>query len=675
MALKTPIRVAVAGLILTLGFTALLPAQVQARGFFESLFGPSRYQQERRREEELRLRRESIPKVRISSPRKYTYRPDVQKNVSLAVLAKVPEPPAPVPVTPASADAPVMVGITSAQAAIAEPAPAPTPEQAAFNAARVYLKSTRIRMPKAVGKTLIAYYSANPVFLWVSKGRVNVRARSAMAAFERAASFGLVPEDYKVMLPAPLVLPQIIAMGDGEDALADDAERPDPAVLMQQAMEARQKALIVFEMTMSARALTYVLDATRGRIDPNRLSGYHDLPRKKVDLDAAMQKIAANWRVGEYLDSIHPDNPPFRALRASLEQLLGADEVERIRIAPGTFLKPGKTSPELVNIVAGVRMHGSDALKEKHAATLAAYADGELYTPELVKLIRDFQRENRLGADGIVGKRTIAALTAGDDTDSKIRKIRFAMERLRWLPREFGPRHVFINQPAFSASYFAPGREPLSMRAIVGKKANQTNFFYDEIEMVVFNPYWGVPRSIIINEMLPKLVADPSYLDRTGYEVTTARGRRISSSAVNWYDVATKKIPINVRQRPGLKNALGQVKIMFPNKHHIYMHDTPGKNLFKRERRALSHGCVRLQNPRGMAAAVLGTTKEYISERIAQGRNDKDFLKEKVPVYVSYFTAWPAPDGEVKFYNDVYDRDKHLARAMATTTKVRKSRS
>ncbi len=673
MALKTPINVAMAGLILASGFTALLPVQAEARGFFESLFGPSRYQQELRREEELRLRRERMPKVRISSPKKYTYRPDVQKNVSLAVLAKVPAAPVPAPVAPASADAPIMVGISSAQAAIAVPVPVPTPEEAAFNAARSHLKSTRIRMPKAVGKALIAHYSANPAFLWVSRGRVNVKARSAMAAFRRAASFGLVPEDYEVALPAPLVEPQIAAMGDATDT--DDAGRPDPAMLIQQAMEARQKALVTFEMALSAKVLTYVLDATRGRIDPNRLSGYHDLPRKKVDLGAAMQKIAASKYIGNYLDALHPDNPPFRALRASLDQLLKADKVERIRIAPGTFLKPGKTSPELVNIVAGVRMHGSDALKEKHAATLAAYDNGELYTPELVKLIRDFQRENRLGADGIVGRRTIAALTAGDDTDSKIQKIRFAMERLRWLPREFGPRHVFINQPAFSASYFAPGSKPLSMRAIVGKKANQTNFFYDEIEMVVFNPYWGVPRSIIINEMLPKLVADPSYLDRTGYEVTTARGRRISSSAVNWYDVATKKIPINVRQRPGLKNALGQVKIMFPNKHHIYMHDTPGKNLFKRERRALSHGCVRLQNPRGMAAAVLGTTKDYISERINQGRNDKDYLKEKVPVYVSYFTAWPDPDGEVKFYNDVYDRDKHLARAMASTTKARKSKS
>lgn len=210
------------------------------------------------------------------------------------------------------------------------------------------------------------------------------------------------------------------------------------------------------------------------------------------------------------------------------------------------------------------------------------------------------------------------------------------------------------------------------MRAVVGQKSNQTSFFIDQIETVEYNPYWGVPYSIIVNEMIPHLYKDRSYLDRLGYEVTTASGRHVSSTAVNWYGVATKSVPINVRQPPGPKNALGAVKILFPNKHAIYMHDTPAKSLFDKDSRAFSHGCIRLHDPRGMAAAVLGKTPDYVSSRIAQGRNESEDVTRKIPVYVSYFTAWPDPvDGDVTFYEDVYDRDMYLMRALERTREAR----
>ena len=137
------------------------------------------------------------------------------------------------------------------------------------------------------------------------------------------------------------------------------------------------------------------------------------------------------------------------------------------------------------------------------------------------------------------------------------------------------------------------------MRVVVGKKANQTNFFDDEIEKVEFNPTWGVPQSIITNEMLPKLRADPSYLDRIGYKVSY-NGKARSSSSINWSSLSSTRA-IGVRQPAGPKNALGQLKILFPNKHAIYMHDTPAKSLFGRDTRAFSHGCVRLHDPKAMA--------------------------------------------------------------------------
>jgi murein L,D-transpeptidase YcbB/YkuD len=258
-----------------------------------------------------------------------------------------------------------------------------------------------------------------------------------------------------------------------------------------------------------------------------------------------------------------------------------------------------------------------------------------------------------------------------DSAAVKIAKLELAMERLRWLPRQLGDRHVFINQPAFKVSYMHKGKDPLTMRVVVGKNANQTSFFMDKLETVEYNPYWGVPRSIIVNEMLPKLYEDPSYLDRLGYEVSTASGRQISSSAVDWFDVGANGTPINVRQRPGRRNALGELKILFPNKHAIYMHDTPAKSLFNKDRRAYSHGCVRLHDPRAMAAAVLGKSKDYIASRIARGKNEADKVTADISVYVAYFTAWPNPDGKVEYFDDMYARDKYLTRALERTSMSR----
>jgi murein L,D-transpeptidase YcbB/YkuD len=213
------------------------------------------------------------------------------------------------------------------------------------------------------------------------------------------------------------------------------------------------------------------------------------------------------------------------------------------------------------------------------------------------------------------------------------------------------------------------GQQLLSMRAVVGRPANQTTFFYDQIEEVVFNPYWGVPQSIIVNEMLPRLVNDPGYLDRAGYEVTDMKGRHIPSASIDWGRYGTH-IPYNVRQVPSDDNALGELKILFPNKHAIYMHDTPAKSLFKRDVRAFSHGCVRLQEPRQMAAAVLGTSVDAIAAKLKQGHSSQK-VPVKIPVYVSYFTAWPDADGKVQFYDDVYGRDAHLTEAMQKTDAVR----
>jgi murein L,D-transpeptidase YcbB/YkuD len=237
------------------------------------------------------------------------------------------------------------------------------------------------------------------------------------------------------------------------------------------------------------------------------------------------------------------------------------------------------------------------------------------------------------------------------------------MERLRWLPRELGERHVLVNQAAFELRLIDRGDIAWRTKVIVGTPDTQTAVFSDEMEIVEFNPYWGVPQSIIRYEMMPRLARDRRYLDRLGYEVVNERGKRVSSRSVNWWGYRGV-IPFGVRQPPGDDNALGRIKFLFPNKHDIYMHDTPTKDLFAQDVRAFSHGCVRVENPRDFAVQVLGWERGRIDDEIAAGENEQVRLGQKIPVHLNYFTAWPDASGKIAFYADIYSRDARLDKAL-----------
>jgi L,D-transpeptidase YcbB len=547
------------------------------------------------------------PLPRVKSPQYFTYKAPSQRLINIPAFA-----------------GPVVTGAVSPS------------EDMSAEAAPVKIS---IRAEDDVAKVIEGFYANNDNYIWITADGVNDRARAAMDVLAKAGDVGLNPDDYKVALP---------------DTSTDPA--------------AARQNLMTFEVGLTKAVLTFVQDDVRGRIDPNRIAEYYDFKRKDVNLKGSLAIISRSPDVAAYLNSRAPSNAQFAALKAELARLRGeqTDAAPRIEIADGTFLKPGMSNPELANIVAAIKQHGSDALKVEQALTLSNYQDTPEYTPELVALVEAFQKEKGLRPDGIVGKGTIRALTGGETQDSKMDKVVAAMEELRWLPNDLGARRVFINQPAYMAYYYNNNKQELATRVVVGQVTHQTFFFQDQIETVEFNPYWGVPRSIIVNEMLPKLRQDPSYLDRMGYEVSV-RGKQVASSSLNWSGDPN----VDVRQPPGSSNALGQLKILFPNSHAIYMHDTPSKSFFKRDMRALSHGCVRLQDPRGMAAAVLGVSLDKVASDIATGKNMPVALPQKIPVYVAYFTAWPDADGKVNYYDDVYKRDMYLERAFDTTSKSR----
>lgn len=485
-----------------------------------------------------------------------------------------------------------------------------------------------------IAKALADYYASNPGFIWVSGADVNGRAKEAMRVLGEADGYGLDAGDYAVSMP-----PMALSLDD----------RP-----------ARERELMRFEMTLSARVLRYIRDSQNGRVDPNRISGYHDFPAKPLNMVGALRILGQTGDARAYLQSRHPQNPEFQALRAELKALKDSAENEII-VDPKLVLKPGQTSAELPKLLRLIERDHAEWLDGENGEVLKRYSQSEVYDEELVPVFKAVQKKIGLTPDGVVGPHTVAKLAGTPKTD-RLEKVVLALEQMRWLPSDLGSPRVFVNQPAFTASYIDGGEEKLKMRVIIGRPANQTSFFYDEIEQVDYNPYWGVPQSIIVNEMLPRLRSDPGYLDRSGYEVTDAKGNRIPSAAIDWGQYGGK-VPFNVRQSPSEANALGELKILFPNKHAIYMHDTPQKSLFSRDSRAFSHGCIRLNDPRGMAAAVLGTNVEHVAQKLKQGHSSEKVAR-KIPVYVAYFTAWPELDGKVEYFNDVYDRDSHLKLAL-----------
>jgi murein L,D-transpeptidase YcbB/YkuD len=246
-------------------------------------------------------------------------------------------------------------------------------------------------------------------------------------------------------------------------------------------------------------------------------------------------------------------------------------------------------------------------------------------------------------------------------------RIRMNLERWRWSPRDLGERYVLINVPAYMLQVMEGSRPVIAMRVVVGQPDWPTPLFSDEMTHVVFSPYWNIPGSILREETLPRLARDPQFLRRNNIEVVGTSGV-VEPSEIDWRDWAVLS-SIRLRQRPGPRNALGLVKFMFPNSFDIYLHDTPSERLFERERRAFSHGCIRVEEPERLAGYVLGNQAEWTDMRIQQAmhaRRERHVeLTHSLPVHIGYWTAWVGRDGGVTFTDDPYGIDPAHARLSA----------
>ncbi len=495
--------------------------------------------------------------------------------------------------------------------------------------------------------------------MWITSEGLTDKARRVLAYFAEADHEGLNAADY---LPATL--------GSFSDYGA--AFRGDIVHLAR------------LELDLTAMTLRYAQHAYGGRITPGKLSGYYDLTPPQLDAASALAELS--WRVVPdlYLASLHPAHPSYAVMKSALADLRNKTEVEDKPIATGARVKMGERDGRVPLVRARLSKlghlkqaempkFGADGVKATYTPTpddapkvFAEIAASEVLDKDLSRAIAAFQKSRSIKVTGRIDSTTITALNQRPD-GNKMQKLLLNMERVRWLPRELGLRHILVNQAAFELRLIERDRITWQTKVIVGKPETQTFVFSDEMETVVINPYWGVPLSIIQGEMMPILADDPSYLDREGYEVLTRDGIQVSSRAVNWWAYGSK-LPYDVRQPPGPNNALGYVKFLFPNAHDIYMHDTPTRKLFGETNRAFSHGCIRVENPRELAVRVLGWSREEVDAAIETGANQDFDLEQKIPVHINYFTAWPDANGKIGYFANSYGRDGRLEKALNTST-------
>ena len=385
------------------------------------------------------------------------------------------------------------------------------------------------------------------------------------------------------------------------------------------------------------------------------------LPRMHIDKEEWLDSALVHSPDGSLLSKA-----VFRQYYWLRKQLVQYDSLSKgeswMPVAyPNKSLRYGDADSLLVAISKSLYLHG-----DLESADSSTVYDSTLYTG----VVR-FQKRHGLTPDGVLGKKFYEALNVS--VADRIEQILINMERSRWMPSDYPQRYLIVNIPDFNLYAYENGIQIWNMNVVVGKEIHETVSFSGEMKNVVFNPYWVVPTGILYNEIIPGIIKKANYLSSHNMEMVNSSGKVIASSTVDWKKYTKSGFPYTIRQKPGTSNSLGKVKFLFPNSHSIYLHDTPSRSLFKEEKRAFSHGCIRVSDPEKLANYVLepeGWTPERVTKAMLPGKESWVKLENKLPVYIVYFTAWVETDGQLHFRNDVYHRDEKLKNEMIPPTVV-----
>ncbi|MDH3640538.1 MAG: L,D-transpeptidase family protein [Gammaproteobacteria bacterium] len=411
------------------------------------------------------------------------------------------------------------------------------------------------------------------------------------------------------------------------------------------------------ELLLSQALLAQARHRTLGVVDPARVDPSWLLRRAPLNGGGLLRAVARGGRPTRALNRLWPESKDYWRLLAAKQRLRAASSMpEPATIAAGPILKPGMEDPRV------------PALRER---VLGVGSADLLYDANLADAVIAYQRRARLEHDGIVGPDTRAMLNRSRAERS--RQIDANLERWRWLPRAFPSTYVLVNTADFRLVGVRRGRREVEMPVIVGTPFRQTPVFTETMKYLVFNPAWDVPRTLAVEDLLPKLKNDPARLAADGFEAALAGGEMQPVDSVDWSDFNADWFPYHLRQRPGPGNPLGRIKFMLPNEYAIYLHDTPAQGLFERTERGFSSGCIRVADAMVLAEWVLKgqLTKEkqpwnraMLDTAVKSTDTRAVVLDAQMPVFIVYFTAHVALSGDVVVKNDVYERDAPVIAAL-----------
>jgi murein L,D-transpeptidase YcbB/YkuD len=415
---------------------------------------------------------------------------------------------------------------------------------------------------------------------------------------------------------------------------------------------------VAIELLANDAYLTMAAHLLGGRLNPSTIEPSWTANPRELDLVGHLESALGERRIGANLDQLKPNSRDYAVLMEALALYRQAEgdggwEV----IAPGPAMKLGDVGPRVL------------ALRKRLAATgllALEHASWDRFNLELETAVGAFQRRIGIEADGVAGPVTLRELNKGPA--ARVAQIRANLERWRWLPEDLGSRHIRVNIADFRLEARRTGEIERIHAVIVGRNYRKTPVFSDTIEHVVLNPWWDTPDRLARLDKLPDFKKDPTLISRLGFQVLNRSGKALDARTIRWADYNSGNFPFRLRQRPGPQNALGRVKLMFPNKHNVYLHDTPSQELFARSGRAFSSGCVRVEDALGLTEWVLqetpGWSRAEIDALLATGRETRVDLDTKVPIHILYFTAVADPDGGLRLLNDLYDRDVRLVAAL-----------
>ncbi|WP_375408102.1 murein L,D-transpeptidase [uncultured Methylobacterium sp.] len=548
---------------------------------------------------------------------------------------------------------------SSAAIQLADPVPAEIDEEAAGMQSKSDVAKPNVAKPDVASETAGAAQAtaplappSDPLGAAVAArltdpapllARLTTKDREAMQAFYALGAFKPVWIVEGAFTPAAKAVIARLAQA-GEDGL-DPSAYPVPVLGTAKLTDAE---VAQADLKLSSAVALYARDARGGRIN---LAGLSRLVTPTLDLpgaDAVLGRLASGGpEAGGLLQRFNPDQPGYRALKARLATIRDRSQPASatLNLPAGPVLKLGMRDPR----VPLIRNHFD--LETRSAGTLdASPGEPEAYDQGVAAAVIAFQKKRGLAPTGTLTAQTVVALAmpaVAPRGSADEAALIVNMERWRWLPSELGPDYVMVNIPEFRLRVVRDGRSRDEARVIVGKTESPTPIFSGLMEYAVVNPSWNVPPSILKNEFLPALARDPGYAARRGYQVS--------------YNGKT----VSVRQPPGERNALGFIKFMFPNNHAVYLHDTPNRSLFSASHRALSHGCVRVDDPFRFADSVLPT--EWSSERLKKliGKGERTVrLSQKLPVHLAYFTAVLDEGGAYRTFPDLYGYDARMRTAL-----------